>query len=593
MLFACPDTLQRSTNIQYLLFDIWIRLYIEVVDPKMVISDAQMNAVNDAIENLIKADTQVFEFEMSRVEAEGRYGNTMYDAEGLQDEKVETLSLVYIPNVIIHTSVVRHVPSLAILGNVNIKKGKWTKSKKLQEFIISVTPSGSSDQLPQTCPPPSTDEIEALKNLRIEVEVPVPASSASPDAVQVAVAGGDAPDATPAGGESKEMKVDPWSVTGDIDYDKLIRDWGCARIDDELIARMEKLTGKPAHPWLKRGHFFSHRDLNLILDAYEKGEKFFLYTGRGPSSDALHMGHLIPFKFTKWLQDTFKAPLVIQLTDDEKYLFRDESLGNLDYYHKLAYENAKDIIACGFDKDLTFIFSDLDYIHTMYPNILRIQKATTLNQAMGIFGFTQSDHIGKQAFPAVQVSPCFSSTFPVVLGSATNPKRKNMTCLVPCAIDQDPYFRLARAVADRVKPKEKKCALIHSKFVPSLQGADAKMSASDERGAIYVTDTPKMIASKINKYALSGGCETVEEHRLKGANLNVDVSYIYLTYFLEDEERLQQIAEDYRTGKLLTGEVKKILIDIMSEVVLNHQKVRAATTDDVVKSFMEVRELKF
>ncbi|KAL6141413.1 hypothetical protein ACLB2K_059701 [Fragaria x ananassa] len=41
------------------------------------------------------------------------------------------------------------------------------------------------------------------------------------------------------------------------------------------------------------------RDLNGILDAYERGEKFYLYTGRGPSSEALHLGHLIPFMFTK------------------------------------------------------------------------------------------------------------------------------------------------------------------------------------------------------------------------------------------------------------------------------------------------------
>lgn len=41
------------------------------------------------------------------------------------------------------------------------------------------------------------------------------------------------------------------------------------------------------------------RDLNEILDLYEKGEKFYLYTGRGPSSEALHLGHLIPFMFTK------------------------------------------------------------------------------------------------------------------------------------------------------------------------------------------------------------------------------------------------------------------------------------------------------
>ena len=40
----------------------------------------------------------------------------------------------------------------------------------------------------------------------------------------------------------------------------------------------------------------------------------------------------------------------------------------------------------------------------MYPNILRIQKLTTANQAKGAFGFTLSDCIGKWGFPAVQGS---------------------------------------------------------------------------------------------------------------------------------------------------------------------------------------------
>jgi len=55
----------------------------------------------------------------------------------------------------------------------------------------------------------------------------------------------------------------------------------------------------------KKRTFFCHCDLNLILDAYEKGEQIFLYTGRGPTSEALHLGHLIPFIFIKWLQDVF------------------------------------------------------------------------------------------------------------------------------------------------------------------------------------------------------------------------------------------------------------------------------------------------
>lgn len=73
----------------------------------------------------------------------------------------------------------------------------------------------------------------------------------------------------------------------------------------------------------------------------------------------------------------FDCPLVIQLTDDEKFLFKGLALEEC---HRLAFENAKDIIACGFDPKKTFIFSDLDYIQHMYPTILKIQKATTYNQ---------------------------------------------------------------------------------------------------------------------------------------------------------------------------------------------------------------------
>jgi tryptophanyl-tRNA synthetase len=103
-----------------------------------------------------------------------------------------------------------------------------------------------------------------------------------------------------------------------------VEQFGSQRITDELLERMERVTGKPLHRFLRRGIFFSHRDLNAILDMYGKGQKFYLYTGRGPSSESLHLGHLIPFHFTKWLQDAFDCPLVIQLTDDEKFLFKQE-----------------------------------------------------------------------------------------------------------------------------------------------------------------------------------------------------------------------------------------------------------------------------
>nr|XP_034302343.1 tryptophan--tRNA ligase, cytoplasmic-like [Crassostrea gigas] len=391
-------------------------------------------------------------------------------------------------------------------------------------------------------------------------------------------------------GADEEDIVNPWEVSTHsakgVDYDKLITRFGSTKIDDALIQRIEKATGKPVHHLLRRGIFFSQRDMEMILDVYEKKQPFYLYTGRGPSSEAMHMGHLIPFIFTKWLQDTFDVPLVIQLTDDEKFLWKDLTL---DETNHLAFENAKDIIACGFDVEKTFIFSDLDFLTNspaFYRTICRIQKLVTYNQVKGIFGFSDSDSIGKISFPAIQAAPSFSCMFPEIFSGRTD-----IPCLIPCAIDQDPYFRMTRDVAPRMgclKP-----ALLHSTFFPALQGAQTKMSASDPNSSIFVTDTDKQIKEKINKYAFSGGGATVEEHKATGGNCEIDVSYQYLTFFMEDDKRLEEIRKTYASGELMTGSLKMELIEILQKLVGEHRKRRAEVTDDMVRQFMKPRKLKY
>ena len=78
-----------------------------------------------------------------------------------------------------------------------------------------------------------------------------------------------------------------------------------------LKDKIEALTGVKAHRFIRRDIFYAHRDLDLILNRYEQGKLFYLYTGRGPSAEAMHMGHAIPFIFNKWMQDAFDVPLVI------------------------------------------------------------------------------------------------------------------------------------------------------------------------------------------------------------------------------------------------------------------------------------------
>ncbi len=233
-----------------------------------------------------------------------------------------------------------------------------------------------------------------------------------------------------------------------------------------MLEKFERITGHKPHVFLRRGIFFSHRELDQILDKYEKGKPFFLYTGRGPSADSMHLGHLVPFIFCQWLQTVFKVPLVIQLTDDEKYLFKD----NLKPEETLKYArmNAKDIIACGFDPKLTFIFSNFEYMGgAFYQNVVKISRCITTNQSRACFGFTDSENVGKLHFVSIQAAPSFSNTFPHIFPPGTIGGKGEVGCLIPCAIDQDPYFRLTRDVAQKLKyPKP---ALIHAMFFPALQ----------------------------------------------------------------------------------------------------------------------------
>lgn len=347
-------------------------------------------------------------------------------------------------------------------------------------------------------------------------------------------------------------EVTPWEVSGDVDYDKLIKEFGTQRISDALYHRLAEAAGDD-NIMLRRGYFFSHRDLDLVLADYEKGKPFFLYTGRGPSGP-MHIGHLIPLVFTKWLQERFGVNLYIEITDDEKFLFKKDL--EWQAVRKYAAENIRDIAAVGFDPDKTFIFNDSEYIKNVYPLVLKTAKKITFSTTKAVFGFTNETNIGAIFYPAYQIVPTFF---------------EKKRCLIPNAIDQDPYWRIQRDIAESLGYY--KTAAIHSKFIPPLQGTGGKMSASAPESAIWLTDDEKTVRKKILKYAFSGGQPTVEEHRKKGGNPDIDVSFQWLKMLFEpDDSRLKKIEEDYRSGALLSGELKEILIGKINLFLEKHRK---------------------
>ena len=351
-----------------------------------------------------------------------------------------------------------------------------------------------------------------------------------------------------------EFIVTPWHVEGDIDYDKLIEKFGTQKISPKLREKIKSMTDED-HFMLRRGIFFSHREMDRILEDYEKGNEFFLYTGRGPSGHT-HIGHLVPWVFAKWLQDKFDVNLYFQLTDDEKFYSKTNL--TLEETKNFAYENALDFIALGFNPEKTKIIINTENIQTLYPIAAQVAKKINFSNTKATFGFTNETNIGMIFYTSLQSAPCFIEDKPV---------------LIPLGVDQDPHFRLTREIAQKIG--KQKPALIHNIMIPALTGPGGKMSASDEKGTIYTTDTPDIVKKKINKFAFSGGQPDIEQHRKLGGNPDIDVSYQYLRIFFEpDDSKLKKIYEDYKSGKLLSGELKAILIEKINEFLKIHQEKR-------------------
>ncbi|MEM4772557.1 MAG: tryptophan--tRNA ligase [Nanoarchaeales archaeon] len=340
------------------------------------------------------------------------------------------------------------------------------------------------------------------------------------------------------------MNVTPWEVNikSEEDYEKLIKEFGVSKIDENIIKNLEKIV-ENVHILIKRKFFYAHRDFDKLLNSYLKGEKFFLYTGRAPSRSKMHIGHLIPFILTKWFQEKFNVNVYIQLPDEEKYWAK--KADNYEEIYNYAIEDAKTIAALGFDPDRTFIFINSVYIKHLYKPAIYIAKEISLNEAKKVFGFSDTASIGLPFYIALQIAPTFFE--------------KNIP-LIPCGIDQDPYFRLQRDIAEKFN--RKKAVTILSKFVWGLQGPYTKMSASNPKSAIFVDDDFETVKQKIYKYAFSGGGATLEEHRKFGGKPEIDVCFFWLSIFFEEnDKKLKEIEEKYRNGEMSTGELKEYTIN--------------------------------
>ena len=361
------------------------------------------------------------------------------------------------------------------------------------------------------------------------------------------------------------MIVTPWEVKGKVDYERLIHEFGTQPLTEELLKKITEHTGS-LHLQLQRRLFFSHRDLDKVLELYEKGTKFVLYTGRGPSGP-VHIGHLVPWIFTLHLQEKFGARLYFQMTDDEKFLIDDEA--TLTQTRNYAYENTLDLIALGFKPEKTFIIYDVQDIDLLYDITLDIAKRITYSTAKATFGFQDSTNIGWIFWPALQAAPCF------IHKKLTG---ENVPALIPAAIDQDPYWRVTRDIAQKLgyyKP-----AQIHCRFLPGL-GPGGKMSASEPETSIFTMDPPESVKRKIWN-AFTGGKPTAAEQRKTGADPTFCSIFQYYVYLFEEEdEKLMERERRCKSGEILCGECKNDLVDRLNMFLEEHREKREKAKDAI------------
>ncbi len=122
-------------------------------------------------------------------------------------------------------------------------------------------------------------------------------------------------------------------------------------------------------------------------------------------------------------------------------------------------------------------------------------------------------------------------------------------------------------------------------FAVGLDGD--KMSSSRPESTIFLEDDLSSVTKKI-KRAFSGGQPTVEEHRRLGGDPERDVPFQYMAYFFEEDDAvLAELAESYRSGHLLAGEMKQACID-RAEAWLADLAERRDESAHLVSDFLAV-----
>lgn len=344
---------------------------------------------------------------------------------------------------------------------------------------------------------------------------------------------------------------------------KLIDPWGSKelKIDKKLIKEFgltpfEKSMVPEDHYFFTRGIIVAHRDLGPIFECIKKKKPFIQLTGIA-SSGPLHLGHKVDIDayllFRKLGAKSFFA-----VSDIDAYVSRpDDKVPSLAEAKKYAVDMVAHLLALGIPKEDIYIQSRKEARY--YEFAFELSKKITENAFKAIYGHM---NLGKVSANLLQYADILHLQLPEYLGP--------MPTITGIGVEQDPHARACRDLARRLPYNFKLPSFFYFSHQSGLQEG-SKMSASLPNTAIFLSDDPKEMKRKVSR-AFSGGQETVELHRKHGGNPDIDKAYEILFFHHPDTALVEDIYKKYKSGEMLTGELKKICIDFLTDFLTEHQK---------------------
>ncbi len=345
------------------------------------------------------------------------------------------------------------------------------------------------------------------------------------------------------------MALDPWGNGLVEDYERLCSEFGIEKVEDVMDSVLHQ------NRYFRRRIIFGHRDFGTIVKAIQQKKPWAVMSGIKPSGE-FHLGTFTTaseiVEFQKLGAKAFYAIADIESWQDNGIPFEETA--------RYAVDNLADIMAVGLDPDKAYIWRQSEEEHVKAIPYL-VSKGVTNNMLTAIYG---ERPFGLYLSAMVQVGDIL---LPQLLDGP-------MPTVVPVGVDQDPHIRLTRDLTRRYFVDDKKFFLPGATYHRLLEGLDGteKMSKRNPNSSFSFNESPDSITRKLQN-AFTGGRNTLKEQREKGGNPDLCMIHKLLLYhFLDDDQKLKEIYDDCKSGKLLCGPCKKFAIDLVLKYVHQHQE---------------------